>query len=641
MPQQLKVLTSSCYQPHAPFRADSAIAQGIRMWWHGGDLGYMDGINGTPGTPQFGEQSQPNSFPDGGTGATITCGAAGTGGSLPLTTPTITATGVGYGFDPTVNYDAQLSGQGLTTLANMQFTTAVSVTFTGAITAAASATLSAGLAEGSGKFWFGFSDGSRKLVTVSGTACSWTGNITATATAQYSAGGNATFTGALSGATSGTLSATMPKGDGKYLFTFSSNQYRVVTVTGTSAKWNGAVTATASFSYADGGIRTVTMAAGGLGATNVGAAPFSVVNWNGTPGFWTRRFSVLMAPQAMRDIQAARRVNGGSILFKAGPDDHERANNYAGSIGDCPWPCGGDQNPASLASDHGDVIDFWRTCNAGILAAFAQWSDFTPITNPGDLPNSLVGWTGIDRNPLTAAQVPLWYSREDWDAVGNLIGVDANAGQLTVTTITLDCVSTKSPQWQANDGSKYMIQALQEAQFKADCLDAMAKGVKAIWGLCGKDFYNGDNGDGWGAFANSAGYPTYSTARDRLLLWCQTNNVPIVWATGDRHCWHVAMTSITNGDSWDHISMCATPLGATNGTPGTATIGNTPYPQMIAQGRERDQVVHGMLTWDNANSQTIMQVIDNADDTEQWRAIVPAGARIPSKVWSFGQLRAA
>jgi hypothetical protein len=183
-----------------------------------------------------------------------------------------------------------------------------------------------------------------------------------------------------------------------------------------------------------------------------------------------------------------------------------------------------------------------------------------------------------------------------------------------------------------------MVGPNQLARFKSLCLSAVAAGAKAIWGICDKDFFNVNNTDGWGVPASGGFYP-YITQRDQILLWLEQNNIPIVWGTGDRHCAHTAMTSIANGDAYNHISVCATPFGSHDNTTATVQIGNTPYPQMVWQHRGRDQLVYGKFTWDVVRQLTIIQVLDNCDDTERFRAEIPAGARIPTVPTGIRQYR--
>lgn len=624
----------SCTQPSSNPRFDSMLAQGMVASYGEGDLIYADGVFGSTGSPQFGEVCGPASFPDGGINASITVGAAttknGVAGVLPTgSAAAIAVAGFGYGFDPTVTYDGELTGNGLTTPALIQFTTCTAVTFTASLTAATSATLTAGLAEGNGQFFFGFSDGSRKLVTVTGTACTWTGAVTATTAATYSQGGTGTFTGSLTGATQGTLSSSLP--NGTYLFVFSDGSYRVTRVTGgTTAKWGLAVTGTSAFSYANGAIKTATVIAGGAGATNTGGnANFGLANWNGTSGFVARRFNASLASKGFRDLQAGR-LAGVPAYFK--PDDHDRnSNNWDGSVTQAPWPC----------TSAADVLDFWRTWRTALRTVVAANFDNQPTFTNVDVPSALVGAVGSNGVTASAADFDCWYLRHDYDANLRRVGT-AGAGVLAFSVISLDCVSLKSPQNATNNASKVMLGAAQKAQFKADCLALKNSGVRAIFGLCGKDFFNADNADGWGATANAQGYPTYSVDRDELLQWCHDNAIPIVWMTGDRHCWHVAMTSVAlNGDAYDHLSVCATPLGSLNNTSATTAIGNTAYPQMLAQGRKRNQCVHGFITPDLVNNRTLLQIIENATDKELCCAMPAFGARtLTDPTTQFRQLAA-
>lgn len=618
---QTKIAAISCYQPGAPVRFDSLIAQKVKTLYFMGDAAYMDGNVGSTASPFNGDTTSAASYPATGTGAVLTIGAAttanGVAGQLPLGAATVTNGGKSYGFDPTFTYDANLSGNS-STGAVIQFTTCTAVTFTAAITATNVATLTAGLAEGNGKFWFGFSDGSRKLVTVSaGTSCTWTGNITATTAATYSQGGAATFTGALTAASSATLTGALSQGDGTFLFNFSDGSSRMCTVVGTAVSWSAAdpVTATSAATYADGKIITATVLCPGRGATNSGSATFGVTNWNGVSGFWTRRFAQLFNTAAWQDLFAARAA--GQIRVKFMPDDHERSNNWDFSVAQAPFGC------FTLS----DVLNYWRTSRAGINAVQALYFDNQPTAGRGDIPPSMVGVVGT-AGVATAADFDWWLDYDDYDANNNLVGTPG-AGPLAVRVIMIDCLSGKSTMATADSASKVMIGTLQEAAEQKLASDAVARGARAVWVLSGKDYFNLDNQDGWGATAGGGNFP-YTTARDRRLLWYHTNNIPVVYWSGDRHCAHVSYTSTANGDSYDSFCVCATPFGSINNTTATTAIGNTPYAQMIWQHRKRDQLVYGLMTYDAANSQTVTSVVDNCDDTEQFAALIPFGSRVPS-----------
>lgn len=607
----------SCTHANVPVRFDSLIAQKVNTLYFVGDIAYMDGGTGSPNYPYAGEQAGASTYPATGGGAQITVGAA-TAGLLPAGAATVTSGGVGYGFDPTYTYDGQLAGQGLTTGASISFSISTAITFTASLSSATSATLTAGLTEGSGKFWIGFSDGSRRLVTVAGTACTWTGNVTASASATYAQGGLATFTGALTAATSGTLTAPPARGNGTYLFSFSDGSSRVCTVVGSVVSWgvDGPVTATTAASYADGRITSCTVITPGAGATNSGSAVFSVVDWNGTAGLWRRRYAQVMGTAAWQDLQTARAA--GQIRLKFYPDDHERSNNWDFSITQTPWGC-------FLLSD---VLNLWRTTRQGILTEQAKWFDNFP-TAGREIPPSMVGIVG-SAGVATAADFDWWLDYDDYDANNNLIGTPG-AGPLAVRVIVIDCISAKSTMATADTSTKQMIGPLQEAEEKRLVLDAVTKGAKAIWSLSDKDYFNLDNQDGWGATAGGGNFP-YLTARDRRLTWMDANNIPVVYWSGDRHCWHVSYTAKSNGDAYDSLCVCSTPFGSTNNTVATTNIGNTVYPQLLVQGRTRDQVVHGVITYDGANGQTIISVNDNCDDKEQVALLIPFGSRVPTSL---------
>lgn len=370
-----------------------------------------------------------------------------------------------------------------------------------------------------------------------------------------------------------------------------------------------------------GVITSASVIAPGKGYTNTGGAgSFTLGAMNWTSDFWMRRFNQTFTLAPLQDLATARAA-GYKCYFM--PDDHERSNNWDFSTAQAP----------TGANTAAKVLDWWRTCNVGLNQVCQAWFDNQPSAGLGDIPFSMVGITGA-AGIVGAADFPWWNMEHDYDADGVLTSVSGNP--LAVRVLVIDCVSGKHAQSATDDASKKMIGTVQLAWLQARCLDAVSRGVKAVWVFSGKDLYNLDNQDGWGATAGGGNFP-YITQRDALLTWGHTNKIPWVWICGDRHCAHAAIKSTAQGDAFDVVSVCPTPFGSKNGTTATLAIGNTPYPEMVWQHRGRDQTVHGIITWDPVNSQTIAQVVDNADDTERFAVLIPAGSRAPS---AFRMLRA-
>ena len=146
-----------------------------------------------------------------------------------------------------VVHGADLHGYRLTSAPSTQTTTCTSTinaydsqaspTFTGNLSSGAtSGTLSVSMT--SGLYQFTFSDGETRAVTVSGgTGAAWTGGLTNNVTASATSIILVSFTGSLSaGATSGTLTAAAPNGNGLYQFVLSNGQSITMTVSGGSSE---------------------------------------------------------------------------------------------------------------------------------------------------------------------------------------------------------------------------------------------------------------------------------------------------------------------------------------------------------------------------------------------------------------------
>jgi len=345
------------------------------------------------------------------------------------------------------------------------------------------------------------------------------------------------------------------------------------------------------------------------------------MNW--TSAYWPRRWNQIMRTPGWMDLQTARQ-SGFKFYFM--PDDHEMSNNWDFSTAQAP----------TGANTAAKVLNWWRTSQAGLAQVLPGYCDNSPTTGRGDIPAPMVGVTGA-AGVATGADFP-WYNLEhDYDGSGELL-TDGTAP--TVRVLVIDCVSGKHSMTATDDANKKMIGDIQRDWLQSRCLDAKAKGVKAIWVLSGKDLYNLDNSDGWGATPAGGAQP-YITQRDAILNWGQANDIPWIWVCGDRHCAHAAMKSTALGDSIDVLSVCPTPFGSKNGSAATLQNGNTPYPEMIWQHTGRDQTVHGMLTWDDLRQESVIKIVDNADDTEQFAAIVPAGKRVPNGWSGFRMLRPA
>ena len=62
-----------------------------------------------------------------------------------------------------------------------------------------------------------------------------------------------------------------------------------------------------------------------------------------------------------------------------------------------------------------------------------------------------------------------------------------------------------------------------------------------------------NNTDTWGE---------YTVERDLILDFIATNNITgVIWLCGDQHIPHIINTDIDNGDDYDHLCICACPVG--------------------------------------------------------------------------------
>lgn len=368
---------------------------------------------------------------------------------------------------------------------------------------------------------------------------------------------------------------------------------------------------------AGGAVTAVTVLTPGKGYTNTGgSASFTFYDQPWDVGYTMRRVNQLFSLPEWQWYFANRASLGSEFIIMY--DDHDQGSN------NCDWSTASAAPGASTAQK---ILDMHRVVRLGLLQVVQTYADNRPATGTGDIPASLVGAVGSNAVPVAPADFDRWYFYRDCDANGLVVGQDAGAGTPVVREIYLDSVSYKTAVAAADNAAKTLLGATQKAWFKAAKLAAKAAGLQC-WVFSGKDLFNADNADG---------YVSYTTERDELLLFIQTNSIPVVWITGDRHCAHAALTTLTSpasvGSVYEHLSVCPTPFGSIMGQTAPSSVtdtGNTPYPEMLWQHRGRDQCVYGKVTWNSGLNQTEIAVLDNADDTEQFWCAVSAGARVPT-----------
>lgn len=653
----------SCVQPHTPVRFDY-ITSTCKAYYHLGDYTYMDGGAGFAGTPYNGESTQNlNVFPATGSGCTFSAGAAttknGVAGQLPTGTATLVSGGTGYPKGQTI--DMRVSGQGGSgAWGQATVNTDTTATFTVSIATPAVVTSTA----------HGFN--TNQPITLSTTGALPTG--LATATTYYVKVVNAnTFN-----------LATTPGGAS---INTSGTQSGVHTYTG----------------VASGQVNNVILYGPGKGYTNTATANFSIGDYGGQATHWLRRADQILTLSGWQDLFAARnsgfkvyqmpddheRSNNFDFSIAQGPVgattlahilDYWRVSN-TGLVAvntkyfdNLPTAGRGDIPPSLVGITGSDGT-------AVAAADFPWWSVYHDYDNHGNLSTS-PKYTGLAVRVLVPDCIS-GKAPQFWGSTGTCTISQATPAVITATahslqinnpvifsttgslpagitagtTYYVNSVSSNTFTVAASQGgatinttsagsgthswvnmAKVMWGSIQEAWIYAACADAVAQGVKHILMMSSKDLFNLDNQDGWAASAGGGNYP-YTPHRNRVLATIESNNWPVIWMCGDRHCAHAAMTSTANGDAFSVFSICPTPLGSLNNTNATLNIGNTPYPEMVWQHRKRDQLVHGVYTWDDANQQSIMQVIDNSDNVEEFAVTIPAGSRLPVLPTGIRQLR--
>src|SRR6202140_4788911 len=324
---------------------------------------------------------------------------------------------------------------------------------------------------------------------------------------------------------SATFSARLTRGDGGY---------GAICVLGTSA--GGVVT-------------SATLLTGGRAYTNGGSAAFTLLDqpWDST--YFLRRADQILGSAEWQLMLAASRTTAFDFTYI--PDDHDHGGNN--------WDWSTNTSPPG-ATTLPLVLDFWRgVVLPGMRSIFAKYANNPWLPGTTDLPPTMVGIVGA-AGTARASDIDQIYFYRDCDANGNVVaGTPGIAkivmgGSPVVLDLYLDCIRYKSPQSSADNASKTMLGATQKAWMKARMLEVTnSTTLQACWVFSGKDTFNLDNQDGWGASAGGGNFP-YTTERDEILAYIESNNVPAVWVTGDRHCSHCAITLTAQGDAYNHIA---------------------------------------------------------------------------------------
>ncbi|UOF77819.1 phoD-like phosphatase [Bacteriophage sp.] len=295
---------------------------------------------------------------------------------------------------------------------------------------------------------------------------------------------------------------------------------------------------------------------------------------------------------------SARRVTGDLKMYWV-PDDH----GWGGSDWDHTITNANNGNNPVNAVTQRDVLNHFRAGLLGHNQIRTEFFDNPPNGQPnGDIPAAMVG-------TASAAEYPILYFALDYGPGG------AVGGNL-IRVIVPDFVNYKTQIAAADNASKTLLGVTQKAWIKAQWLDAKARGFKHVIMMCSKDLYNTMNDDG---------FKSYITEMNELLAYAQTNDIPVLWATGDRHSPHVALTRTLSGDTYDSFVVCACPANH-DGDPMTF------YQQCIDLNNTKgsDSGCWHKITIDETRQVTRIAIMDLFTDQE-WRGYdVPWGARVPN-----------
>lgn len=323
-------------------------------------------------------------------------------------------------------------------------------------------------------------------------------------------------------------------------------------------------------------------------------------------------------------------VDAGKIEVGFMPDDHDgkwNNNDWSVTAFNGAWVFPATRFDNAVAATAADIlpkaqrgeqalkkiIDNYGTTSAGVV--MQQWTEYA------DIPPSMVSVMNS-----TSLWKKYWY--DDFDAAGNKIYSTAapnlfssQPASICIRVIVPDCMSSKHTAATTDNASKSMLGATQKVWFKAQIADAVARGAQHIVIMCTKDLLNLDNGDGWCA---------YTTERDELLSYIDTNNYPVIWVTGDRHNPHAYIARKTSGDLYDAAGICACPFGQGTG-------GLTQYKQNIFSWTQNDAGAYGLVEVDDQLRTTTLSIVDMWSHRPLCTMTFAWGARMPSVVTTAAQ----
>ena len=235
-------------------------------------------------------------------------------------------------------------------------------------------------------------------------------------------------------------------------------------------------------------------------------------------------------------------VNGPYDFYKM-PDDHEwGGDNWDHTITQANSQTGISAVTQADADQHGTRA----------IAAFQQIAA-TYTDNPTNNDAEAIAEKPSEAGgTVDASDYPPLYFRVGYDINGTVDNTTPH-----VEFFFIDCISHRSPLADTDDASKTMLGANQKNWLKT-YLNSGTATFKVI--VSGKKTYIGTSGD------NSDTWDKYTTERDELLAYIDTNSITgVLWIAGDKHYANV-MTTEKPGDTYDHFCICACPSGkGTNG----------------------------------------------------------------------------
>lgn len=187
-----------------------------------------------------------------------------------------------------------------------------------------------------------------------------------------------------------------------------------------------------------------------------------------------------------------------------------------------------------------DKLSVWRMRQAAKKVLLAKYMANPPSPGfNGDIPAGMVG----------VAQA----SDFDIDYFALDFGVNGEAGGQCFRVLCPDGVSYKGRMADPDDATKNFYGPVQTAWFRAQLLDAKAKGMFTLW-VSNKDLYGTDNNDGIGA--------AYTYWRDQQLAFIEANDIKVSVASGDKHLLHTSIAYKSQGAITDLVEHGACPFGS-------------------------------------------------------------------------------